>query len=85
MSHNGNKSRARPGVRKAAIVFAIAAAASLVSTASKAVTEEQKRACMPDVLRLCFTSLGDNNAIVSCMTKNKDRISQRCKQTLPPI
>lgn len=83
--NNDVESHARPGVRHVAMVLAVASAASLFSTASHAVTEEQRRACMPDVIRLCFTSLGNNEAIVSCMTRNKDRISPRCKQTLPPI
>jgi hypothetical protein len=85
MSCKKNESSARPGVRKVGLALAIVAAATVLSTASNAATEEQKRACMPDVLRLCFTSLGNNNAIVSCMTRNKDRLSQRCKRTLPPI
>jgi hypothetical protein len=42
-------------------------------------------ACMSDVMRLCLTSIGSDQAIISCMTRNKDNLSKRCKATLPPI
>jgi hypothetical protein len=45
----------------------------------------QQMACMSDVMRLCFTSIGSDQAIIACMTRNKDNLSRRCKATLPPI
>ena len=45
----------------------------------------QQMACMGDVMRLCLTSIGNDQAVISCMTRNKDNLSKRCKATLPPI
>jgi hypothetical protein len=68
------------------LMAAVIAAAATQATASFAVgTAQQRAACTSDVLRLCFTSIGSNQAIIACMTANKDRLSKRCKSTLPPI
>jgi hypothetical protein len=69
------------------VAAAIAGAALSFSTASHANpgSARQQMACMGDVMRLCFASIGNDQAIISCMTRNKDNLSKRCKATLPPI
>ena len=69
------------------VAATIAGAMLSYSTASHANpgSSRQQMACMSDVMRLCFTSNGSDQAIISCMTRNKDNLSKRCKATLPPI
>jgi hypothetical protein len=69
------------------VAAAIAGAVLSFSTASHANpgSARQQMACMGDVMRLCFASIGNDQAIISCMTRNKDNLSKRCKATLPPI
>jgi hypothetical protein len=70
-----------------AVAAAIVGATLAYSTASYANpgSARQQMACMSDVMRLCFSSIGNDQAIISCMTRNKDNLSKRCKATLPPI
>lgn len=70
-----------------AIVAAVAGSILAASTPSFANpgSARQQMACMSDVMRLCFSSIGNDQAIISCMTRNKDNLSKRCKSTLPPI
>lgn len=72
---------------RVAIVAAVAGSILASSTPSFANpgSSRQQMACMSDVLRLCFSSIGNDQAIISCMTRNKDNLSKRCKATLPPI
>ena len=71
------------------IVIAAAIIASTLSYSSASFANpgsvKQQMACMSDVMRLCLTSIGSDQAIISCMTRNKDNLSKRCKATLPPI
>lgn len=70
-----------------AIIAAVTGSILAASTPSFANpgNAQQQMACMSDVMRLCFTSIGSDQAIISCMTRNKDNLSKRCKATLPPI
>jgi len=87
MDLNQRNSRTRQVLGKIAITGAIVISVTMFSTASFAVgTAKQREACTPDVMRLCFTSIfSGDQAVIACMTKNKDRLSRRCKMTLPPI
>jgi len=72
---------------RAAVVATIAGATLSFSTPGFANpgSARQQMACMGDVMRLCMTSIGNDQAIISCMTRNKDNLSKRCKASLPPI
>jgi hypothetical protein len=60
-------------------------AGTLFSSASFALgTAAQRAACTSDVMRLCMSSLGSDNGIISCMKRNRSSLSARCKATLPP-
>lgn len=47
-------------------------------------TAEQRAACTPDVMRLCMGSIYSVKAIIACMSKNKDSLSDRCRSLLLP-
>jgi hypothetical protein len=86
VNSNHLKCRIEPVLRHIGVASAIVLSATLFSTASFALgTAKQRAACTPDVMRLCMTSLGSDSGIITCMTKNKDKLSARCKATLPPI
>ena len=74
-------------VNRIAIAAAVITSILSYSTAAFANpgSSAQQAACMGDVMRLCMTSIGSDQAIIACMTQNKDRLSKRCKSTLPPI
>ena len=83
---NVNQLKAQPALRHVGVAIAIVMAATSFSTASFAAgSAAQQAACTPDVMRLCLASLGSDSGIIACMTKNKDRLSARCKATLPAI
>ncbi|MCZ7659424.1 MAG: hypothetical protein M5U07_16880 [Xanthobacteraceae bacterium] len=85
MSDQLNSGR-HASLRRLALAAAVIVATVSQTTAGFAVgTARQRAACTGDVLRLCFTSIGSDRAIIACMTANKDRLSKRCKATLPPI
>jgi hypothetical protein len=87
MNWNLLKGRTQPALRHVGVAIAIVLATTSFSTSSFAgISSEQRSACTGDVMRLCFTSIASGDqAIIACMTKNKDRISPKCKSTLPPI
>jgi len=87
MNSTQRKCRTQQVLGRIAIAGAIVMSVTTFSTASFAVgTAKQRAACTSDVMRLCFTSVwSGDQAIIACMTQNKDRLSKRCKMTLPPI
>ena len=42
-------------------------------------TPEQKRACTPDVYRLCAGEIPNVRAIVSCLRRQKSNLSEGCR------
>lgn len=86
MNANRPKYRNIPALRRLAFALAIVAATSTYSTASLAEqgTPEQRAACTPDVMRLCLSSIYSVKAILACMARNKDSLSDRCRSLLPP-
>jgi hypothetical protein len=42
-------------------------------------TPEQKRACTPDVYRLCAGEIPNVRAIVSCLRRQKASLSEACR------
>jgi hypothetical protein len=74
----------RYAARRLGAAVALGLAASLISNASYALgTPEQRAACTGDVIRLCVGSLGSDDGIIACMKRNVDKLSDRCKATLP--
>jgi hypothetical protein len=87
MNADATKGPAHLTLVRVVVGFAALLSTIILSTSSFALgTAEQRAACTNDVMRLCFTAaLSGDNAIVSCMMQNHDKISLRCKKTLPPL
>jgi hypothetical protein len=64
----------------AAVVLALAAAL-LGAGAAQAdlATAAQKRACTPDVYRLCAGEIPNVKAIVACLRRQKGNLSEGCR------
>jgi hypothetical protein len=79
--------RTRPTLRNIGIATVVAMAASLFSTASFAISPEQRSAvvsaCSLDAMRFCLRSIGDEQRLIACMTKNQGKLSARCKAAIP--
>jgi hypothetical protein len=43
-------------------------------------TEQQRIACAPDVLRLCFWEMPNVDRIVACLRREKSQLSAGCRQ-----
>jgi hypothetical protein len=62
------------------ILATLIAASGVVSTAGFSEgTPEQRLACEKDALRLCRDFVPDIPKITACMTKNRAKLSPRCK------
>jgi hypothetical protein len=46
------------------------------------VTETQKRACEPDVFRLCSRSIPNRDAITTCLHNNIDKLNANCRAVM---
>lgn len=72
----------RPTHSRAVIrIAALSLAAMLVSFAASAQpgTPEQKRACTPDVYRLCAAEIPSVAAITACLRRKKASLSDACR------
>lgn len=47
------------------------------------VTEAQRVACTPDVVRLCAAAVPNAGRVVACMRSNRVRVSLRCRSAFP--
>jgi 2-keto-3-deoxy-6-phosphogluconate aldolase len=76
-----------PILRHIRVATASAMVATLFSTASFAVTPEQRSAvvsaCSSDAMRFCMGSLGNEQRIIACMARNQSKLSARCKAAIP--
>jgi len=45
-------------------------------------TEAQRRACTPDVFRLCQSAVPDIPAIIACMKHKRSQLSSECRTAL---
>lgn len=43
-------------------------------------TEQQRVACAPDVLRLCFWEIPNVDRIIACLRREKSQLSAGCRQ-----
>ena len=66
-------------VRIACIGMLVLAAESTSALAQHPGTPAQKRACRPDVYRLCAGEIPNVNAIVRCLKANASRLSPDCR------
>lgn len=73
-------------VRSAVACVLLAAAAATPASAGDdsphADTAAERRACTPDVLRLCRTLIPDRRAITDCLLTNSSRLSPDCRAVM---
>jgi hypothetical protein len=68
--------------RRAHLAWALGLLLSLVTAESALAdiaTPEQKRACTPDVYRLCAGEIPNVRAITSCLRRQKANLSDACR------
>jgi hypothetical protein len=56
----------------------------LTTAPAFAYTDEQVRACTPDVMRLCSEAIPDQGKITKCMIQKKKQISAACMMVFRP-
>jgi hypothetical protein len=67
------------GVLGIALTFASAGSAFAQGTQG---TSEQRRACTPDVYRLCAGEIPNVRAITSCLVRQKGNLSPACRAAM---
>ena len=74
-------------IRHISVATAFVMVAILFSTASFAVSPEQRSAvmsaCNYDAMRFCMGSLGNEQRLIACMARNQSKLSARCKAAIP--
>jgi hypothetical protein len=74
-----------PGRANAAVALALLLALFTTGAALAAsATPEQKKACTPDVYRLCAGEIPNVRAIVSCLRRQKANLSEACRAVFEP-
>jgi hypothetical protein len=80
-------SQTRPTLRHISVATAFAIVATLFSTASFAISPEQRSAvvsaCSSDAMRFCLGSLGNERRLIACMATKQSKLSARCKAAIP--
>jgi hypothetical protein len=71
--------RANPALALA-MLFALFSAGSALAALA---TPEQRRACTPDVYRLCAGEIPNVQAITSCLRRHKASLSEACRVVFP--
>ena len=66
------------GLTACAFGFVLALAASRSALADLAIPE-QRRACTPDVYRLCAGEIPNARAITACLRRQKANLSEACR------
>jgi hypothetical protein len=69
-------------LRAASVIAVVAVTGSFSSVAAAAAepgTPAQKRACRPDVYRLCAAEIPSVRAITRCLERNMSRLNPDCR------
>ena len=72
--------RANAAVALALLLALFTTGSALAATA----TPEQKKACTPDVYRLCAGEIPNVRAIISCLRRQKANLSEACRAVFEP-
>ncbi|MDF3813688.1 MULTISPECIES: hypothetical protein [Rhodopseudomonas] len=68
-----------PDHRAALLGAAVATALIGLAAAQPIATPAQKRACTPDVYRLCASEIPNRAAITACLRRKRGRLSEACR------
>jgi len=74
----GNRALA-PRAYRALLLGGLLSLVTIGSALADLGTPEQKRACTPDVYRLCAGEIPNVQAIVSCLRRQKSNLSEACR------
>jgi hypothetical protein len=74
------KGRANAAVAVALLLALFTTGSALAAAA----TPEQKKACTPDVYRLCAGEIPNVRAIISCLRRQKANLSEACRAVFEP-
>jgi hypothetical protein len=77
-----SRTSARRRAKAAKMAAALGLLIALVTTGSaraQTATPEQKRACTPDVYRLCAGEIPNARAITACLRRQKASLSDACR------
>jgi hypothetical protein len=69
----------RCALRPAAVTLALLLTLVSASSAFAVGTPEQRRACTPDVYRLCAGEIPNVRAITACLRRQKASLSEACR------
>lgn len=72
-----------PVLAAAAVIIAGFVATSSPSYAHSGTADEQA-ACTPDVLSLCFFEIPNEDRIVACLNRKRNRLSEACRNVIDP-
>jgi hypothetical protein len=72
--------RANAAVALSLLLALFTTGSALAATA----TPEQKKACTPDVYRLCAGEIPNVRAIISCLRRQKANLSEACRAVFEP-
>jgi hypothetical protein len=75
-----DSSRTRTSASRAWMAFGLCLAlATTASARADIATPEQKKACTPDVYRLCAGEIPNVRAITACLRRQKANLSDACR------
>lgn len=77
-----DQTRSRTSAGRARMAVALGLCLALAATAgarADIATPEQKRACTPDVYRLCAGEIPNVRAITACLRRQKANLSDACR------
>lgn len=84
MTASADHSARRFRLRIASLAAAALCATVTVNAASAQGTPEERRACRPDVMRLCRSEIPDVPAITACLIAKRTQLSQACSLVMFP-
>ena len=68
--------------RRVAAAIALGVTLASATSASAVGTPEQRRACTPDVYRLCAGEIPNVGAITACLQRHKGSLSEACRAAM---
>jgi hypothetical protein len=71
-----------PGARHVAATLVLGMALLSAGSAFALGTPEQRRACTPDVYRLCAGEIPNVRAITVCLQRHKANLSEACRSAM---
>lgn len=81
------KRRAASRIKQAMAVAGLAASILIAGTSlgfAHSGTAEEQAACTPDVFRLCFFDIPNEDRIVACLNRNLSKLSPACHDVMAP-